>query len=123
MKKYLIFALIAGFTFVTLVAYKEARPTSKAPIYKEIKHYSPYYREKRFGGFQIKSKLDADFKEKPSNMEIFHRMDELEREWAKRHLKIVEKSVVILDENGTEIANIAIKTKEDNDFVHSFFGI
>ncbi len=123
MKRYLIFALIAGFTFITLVAYKEARPTPKAPIYKKIKHYSPYYREKRFGGFQIRSKLDDDFKEKPSNMEIFHRMEELEREWAKRHLKIVDNSVIISDENGTEVTNITIKTKKDETFLHSFFGI
>ena len=123
MKKYLIFALIAGFTFVTLVAYKEARPIPKAPIYKEIKNYSPYYREKRFGGFQIKSKVDANFKEKPTNMKIFHRMDELDKEWAKTHLKIVDNHVIISDENGTELSKISIETKEDADFVHSFFGI
>jgi hypothetical protein len=123
MKKYLIFALIAGFTFVTLVAYKEARPTPKAPIYKEIKEYSPYYREKRFGGFQIKSKIDDEFKEKPTNMKVFHRMDELDQEWAKTHIKRVENSLIVFDNNGTEVATIAIKTKEDNDFVHSFFGI
>ena len=123
MKKYLIFALIAGFTFVTLVAYKEARPTPKAPIYKEIKSHSPYYREKRFGGFQIKSKLDADFKEKPTNMEIFHRLEFLEKAWAKEHLKVVENKIVVKDNNGTETATINILTEKDAQFIHSFYGI
>jgi len=123
MKRYLVFALIAGFTFVTLVAYKEAKPLPKAPIYKEIKKYSPYYMEKRFAGLQIRSKLDDKFKEKPTNMEVFHRMEELNKEWAKIHLKRVEKTIVVSDENGTEVANIPISTKKDDAFIHSFFGI
>jgi len=123
MKKYLIFALIAGFTFVTIVAYKKARPVPKAPIYKKIVVYSPYYREKRFGGFQIRSRLDEKFKEKPTNMEIFHRMEQLNQEWAKTHIKIVENQVVITDDNGTQSATLPLSTQEDSDFMHKFFGL
>ena len=123
MKKYLILALIAGFTFVTIVAYQKARPTPKAPIYEKIVAYSPYYREKRFGGFQIKSKTDEEFKEKPTNMEIFHRLEQLNQKWAKTHVKVMDNQVVIVDDNQTELTKIPLSSKEDSDFMHSFFGI
>jgi hypothetical protein len=50
-------------------------------------------------------------------------MDELDQEWAKTHIKRVENSLIVFDNNGTEVATIAIKTKEDDAFVHGFFGI
>ncbi len=123
MKKYLFFALLAGFTFVTIIAYQEAKPLPKAPIYNKIKEYSPYYMDKRFGGLQIMSKIDKEFKEKPSNMEVFHRLEFLEKEWGKKHIKIIENQVVISDNNKTELIKIPIKTEEDSRFIHSFFGI
>jgi len=123
MKKYLFFALLAGFTFVTIIAYQQAKPTPKAPIYNKIKEYSPYYIDKRFGGLQIMSKIDKEFKEKPTNMEVFHRLEFLEKEWAKTHLKIVDNSVIISDNNGTELTKLPITTQEDSKFVHSFFGV
>ena len=84
MKNYLLIALSLGFTLILFTAFQEAKPTSKdAPIYKEIKNYSPYYVDKRFGGLQIMSKTDEDFKEKPTNMEVFHRLDALEKAWGK----------------------------------------
>ena len=123
MKKYLFFALLAGFTFVTIVAYQEAKPIAKAPIYQKIKEYSPYYIDKRFGGLQIMSKVDKEFKEKPNNMEVFHRLEFLEQEWGKTHLKVVENQVVVLDDNKTELIKLPILTPEDSKFMHSFFGI
>ena len=123
MKKYLFFALLAGFTFVTIVAYQEAKPIAKAPIYQKIKEYSPYYIDKRFGGLQIMSKVEKEFKEKPNNMEVFHRLEFLEQEWGKTHLKVVENQVVVLDDNKTELIKLPILTTEDSKFMHSFFGI
>jgi hypothetical protein len=123
MKKYLFFALLAGFTFVTIIAYQEAKPVSKAPIYNKIKEYSPYYIDKRFGGLQIMSKIDKEFKEKPTNMEVFHRLEFLEKEWGKTHIKVVENQVIILDDNKTELTKFPISTEEDSQFMHNFFGI
>ena len=123
MKKYLFFALLAGFTFVTIVAYQEAKPIAKAPIYQKIKEYSPYYIDKRFGGLQIMSKTDKEFKEKPSNMEVFHRLEFLEKEWGKTHIKIIDNQVAIFDDNQTELTKIPLSSKENSDFMNSFFGI
>jgi len=123
MKKYLVIALILGFTFITFVAFQEAKPTSKAPIYQEIKNYSPYYIDKRFGGLQLMSKTDPEFKEKPTNMEVFHRLDFLEKEWGKKHLKVIENQLIISDDNQSEIKKIPITNSIDNNFLHNFYGI
>ena len=123
MKNYLVIALSIGFLLLGFNAYQEAKPVSKAPIYKEVKKYSPYYLEKRFGGLEILSKKDSSFKEKPDNMNIFHRLEFLEKEWGKKHLKIKEKELIVYDDNQTELKRIPISTKKDNDFLHNFYGI
>ena len=64
MKNYLVLALGVGFLLLAFNAYQNAKPTTKAPIYKEIKKYSPYYLDKRFGGLEILNREDRDFKQK-----------------------------------------------------------
>jgi len=123
MKKYLVIALGLGFAFLAINAFIESKPVSKAPIYKSIKRYSPYYLEKRFGGLEIMSKIDSAFKEKPNNMEVFHRLEFLEREWGKQHLKIENNQLIILDNNNSILATVPISTKEDRTFIHKFYGI
>ena len=123
MKKYLVIALGLGFAFLAINAFMEAKPVSKAPIYKSIEKYSPYYLEKRFGGLEIMSKIDPNFKEKPNNMEVFHRMEFLEKEWGQKHLKIVSNTLVVSDNNGTKLVKLPISTKIDSDFIHKYYGI
>jgi len=123
MQKYLFMALSVGLLLMTFMAFQQGKPTSKAPIYKEIKLYSPYYIDKRFGGLQIMSKTDTNFKEKPDNIDVFHRLDYLEKTWGKKHLKIVENQLTVLDDNGTSIATLPIVSQENNNFIHTFYGI
>jgi len=123
MQKYLFMALGLGLILMSIIAFQEGKPTSKAPIYKELKKYSPYYLEKRFGGLQIMSKIDKEFKEKPKNIELFSRLDYLEKTWGKSHLKIVKSELTIQDNNGTIISTLPIKSQEDNNFLHTFYGI
>jgi len=123
MQKYLFMALGLGLILMSIIAFQEGKPTSKAPIYKELKKHSPYYLEKRFGGLQIMSKTDKEFKEKPKNIELFRRLDYLEQAWGKSHLKIVENKLTIQDNNGTIISTLPIKNQEDNNFLHTFYGI
>jgi hypothetical protein len=123
MQKYLFMAIGLGLILMSILAFKEGKPSSKAPIYKEIKKYSPYYLEKRFGGLQIMSKEDKEFKEKPKNIELFRRLDYLEKNWGSSHLKIVDNQLVVLDNNDTTIATIPILSQEDSSFVHTFYGI
>jgi len=123
MRKYLVIALSLGFALIAVNAFLGSKPSEKAPIYNSIKPYSPYYLDKRFGGLQIMSKLDPQFKEKPDNMEVFHRLEFLEREWGKQHLKIENNQLIILDNNNSILATVPISTKEDRTFIHKFYGI
>ena len=123
MKNYLFIALSLGLTFMAFMAFQQAKPTPKAPIYKEVKKYSPYYMDKRFGGLQIMSRVDESFKEKPTNMELFHRLEFLEKEWGKTHLKVVNNQLEVMDNNASTIATIPLSTPNNSSFVHSFYGI
>jgi hypothetical protein len=123
MQKYLFMAIGLGLIFMSIIAFQQGKPTPKAPIYKEVKKYSPYYIDKRFGGLQIMSKSDKEFKEKPKNIELFRRLDYLEKAWGKNHLKVVENQLTILDDNGTIITSVSVTNQEDINFLHTFYGL
>ena len=123
MKNYLFIALTIGLTLLAFNAFQSAKPSPKTAIYQAIKPYSPYYIEKRFGGLQIRSKSDENFKEKPDNMEFFHRLEFLEKEWGKTHLKIQDNTLLILDQNGSTQATLPIPSPKDQQFLHQYYGI
>jgi len=124
MKKILFIALSIGFILFGVDAYIQSRPTPKnTRIYQEIKKFSPYYLDKRFGGLQIMSKADKEFKEKPSNMQVFHRLEFLEKKWGKDHLKIENGVLIIHDKKGEVLKSITLKNEDEKQFVHTFYGI
>jgi len=123
-KKYLPIALALGFLLFGLDAFFQAKPQAKNKrVYKIVQKYSPYYIDKRFGGLQIMSKEDPNFKEKPNNMTFFKEFSRLEKEWAKTHMKIVQNTLTITDNNGTEVTKLSLQTKEELAFVHSYYGL
>ncbi len=123
MKKYLVIALGLVFAMLAVDALIQAKPASKAPIYESIKEFSPYYIEKRFGGLQIMSRINPEFKEKPNNMDVFHRFESLEKAWGKKYLKIDANSLIINDKSGKTIKKLPLNSSEDTIFVHSYYGI
>jgi len=124
MSKYLIWGLAIGFLLLGVNAFLESKPQAKNPrIYKEIKKYSPYYLDKRVTGLDIKSREDADFKESPNSMEVFHRLDALEQAWGKKHLKLDHSTLIIVDNNGSTLATLPLQNSDESDFVHRFYGI
>jgi hypothetical protein len=123
-KNYLFAFLTIGFIAIAISAYFESQPEQKNKrIYTEIKKYSPYYIDKRFGGLQILSKADKNFKEKPSNMEIFRQLDILEKNWGKNHLKVKNSQLHILDDKNVSIATIPLQNQEELYFIQQFYGI
>ena len=123
-KKYLPLALMLGFLALGISAFIESKPSHKNErVYTTVKQYSPYYTAQRFGGIQIMSKEDPEFIEKPDNMELFKRLDELEKAWAQKHLKVENNVLIILDNNGTQQATLPLKTQEEISFTHTFYGI
>ena len=102
---------------------QHAMPEAKEDrIYKEIKLYSPYKLEKRMGGLSIVDTRDGR-KEKPSAAEVLFRMDELDQQWGKKHLRIVENDVIVYGENNQSVAKIFIQTPKERKWVKKFFGI
>ncbi len=123
-RKYLPLALILGFLSLGISVFMQSKPSHKNErVYKIVKQYSPYYMDKRFGGLQIMSKEDAEFKETPSNMELFERLDELERAWGQKHLKLENNTLIILDNNNSQQATLPLTAPEEIQFVHQFYEI
>ena len=111
-------AFILGF-----VALKQAMPEAKSDrIYKAIKVYSPYKFEKNMAGLTIIDTRDGR-KEKPSNADVLLRMDELDQQWGKKHLKIVGDSVEVFGDNNQSIVKIFIESPQEKEWVKKFYGI
>lgn len=124
MKKVLFIALSLGFLFFGFSAYTHSRPTEKNKrVYHLIKAYSPYYLDKRFGGLTILSKNDKEFKEKPSNMDVFRRFEELEKKWASTNLELDKNSLFIKNSNNNVVTKILLDTPDEIKFVHNYYGI
>ena len=123
-KKYLPIAFALGFLPFGLDAFFQARPEPKNErVYKAVQKYSPYYLDKRFGGLEILNKEDEEFKEKPTNSTFFKEFQRLEKKWGEEHMKLEGNTLVIADNNGTEVAKLSLQNKEELDFVHSYYGL
>ena len=123
-RKYLPFALFLGFFLFGLNAFLESKPSSKnARVYKTVQEYSPFYIDKRFGGLQIMNKEDSSFKEKPNNMTFFKEFERLEREWGKKHLKLDNNTLLILDNSGKTKSTLPLNNKNEIEFVHHYYGV
>ncbi len=122
-KKGLILGVLFAFLILGILSMQRAVPEAKEErIYKELKVYSPYTIEKRIGGLTIVDKRTGT-KEKPSAAEVLHRLDELEKEWGREHLKVEDNRVVVFGDNNQSIVEIFIETQEERAFLHNFFGI
>ncbi len=121
-KKVFVFALLSGFLIMGVLSMKRAMPEPKEErIYRAVKVYSPYKLEKRIGGLEILN-TQTDEKEKPSNAEVLHRLDELDKEWAKEHLSVEGNDLVITTEED-ETVKILIETEKERAFIKRFYGI
>ena len=124
LKKLLPFVLMLGFLALGISAFIQSKPSQKNErVYTAVKKYSPYFTQQYMGGIQIMSKENADFKDQPNNTDLFKRLDELERKWAKKHLKLENHVLIILDNNGTQQATLPLNTQEEINFTHTFYGI
>ncbi|QOP45382.1 hypothetical protein [Sulfurimonas paralvinellae] len=122
-KKGFFLGLLFAFFALGFIAIQKATPAHKEDrIYKEIKLYSPYKFEKRMGGLTIVNIKTGD-KEKPNAADALYRMDDLDQQWGKKHLKIVGNDVIIMGDNNQTVTKIFIETQKERDWVKKFFGI
>ncbi len=121
--KYLPIALMLAFFLFGLSAFLESKPSHKNErVYKTVRQFSPYYMEKRFGGLEIRSKIDPKFKEEPDNMTLFKAFEQLEHDWGQKYLKIAGNTLIITDSNGTEHA-LKLTEKDEIHFVQNYYGV
>ncbi len=122
-KQGLFLGVIFAFFILGAVSMQRAMPSAKEDrIYKAIKVYSPYQFEKYVGGLKIVDKRDGRV-EKPNASEVLLRMDELDKEWGNKHLKVVENEVEIIGENNQTITKIFLQSEAEKNWVKQFFGI
>ncbi len=122
-KRVLIFTLLSGFLIMGILSMKRAMPAEKEErIYTAIKAYSPYRLEKRIGGLTIIDSRDPEKVEKPTAAEVLHRIDELDKAWAKTNIIVQNNDVIITKEDNSTV-KIFIETPKERAFIKSFFGI
>jgi len=122
-KKGLFLGMLFAFFALGFIAIQKATPNAKPHrIYKEVKIYSPYKFEKSIGGLTI---IDTrtGVKENPDTADALYRMDELDKKWGKKHLKIVKDDVVVLGDHNQTVSKIFIQTKKERSWLKKFFGI
>jgi len=51
------------------------------------------------------------------------RLDELEKQWGKNHLEVVNNHLVIMNDMNQSIVKIFIETQKERHFLEHFFGI
>ena len=120
-KKLLLFAFFAMFMFLGIRALKEGMPTPKNErVYEVLQKHIPYTLEKRVGGYSIVSN-ETGIKEKPPAKDLFLRLEQLEKLWGKDFLKLEDNTLIILDKDKNEVQRIELKTKEELDWVKSYF--
>ena len=110
--------------FLVIVAFIMGRPDYRdARVYPIIKEYEPFIIKNSFTGLKIYRKDNPSFKEEPDAKNFYPRLKELERTWAKEHLKLDGKRLIILDKNGTKIKEIELKNQKELNFIINYYGV
>jgi len=123
MNNFFIIGLVVLFFILGFNALQDAQPSHKNKrIYPLVQKYSPYYLEKRIGGFSILSK-DDDIKEKPPITEVYNRLEQLEKGWGMEHLKINENTLFIYDNNKTQVSKILFQNEDEKKWAQEYYSI
>jgi len=123
MKKSIFIGMALAFFILGFLSLQRAMPEHKEDrIYKAITLYSPYKFEKAIGGLHIINSKTGE-KEKPDAASVMHRMDELQKQWGKNHLKITKNSVIVLGDNKQEVTKIVFKDPIEKKWVEHFYGL
>ena len=115
--------MVFGFFFLGVLAMQRAMPEAKEQrIYSAVKPYIPYKLEKYVGGLEIVD-VRSGRVEKPDAASVYHRLDDLEKEWGAKHLQVRGNELVVLGDHNQSVVKIFIETKKERAWLQSFFGI
>ena len=123
MKRAIFIGMAIAFFILGFISLQRAMPEHKEErIYKAISVFSPYQFKKAIGGLHIVNTATGE-KEKPDAASVMHRMDELQKEWGKKHLKVTKDAVIIFNDKGAEIKKIAFENLLEKKWVEQFYGL
>lgn len=121
--KRILWGFLFIFIFLSAVALITNMPEKKdVRVYKEIVKYFPYKIKKEFGGLDItdtRTNKDLDV----PNAKVFVIYDDLLKKWGKTHLRLQNNTLIILNEDKSERAKIALKNNKDIEWVKNFFSL
>lgn len=123
MSRKMFVGLILIFIFLSAVAFINALPQHKnARIDNALKPYMPFVLQKRLEGLTIIDTKTGK-KMKPKIANVYKKLDQLEQRWGKRHLRIKDNVLNVINDKNITIKKIQIKTKKEMEFIHHFFKI
>ncbi len=117
-------ALGAIILFLVSVAFIIGKPAHRdARLYPMIRQYTPFVIKKSLGGLKILRKDNPKFKEEPDAVHFYSRLQELERKWASKHLKLQGKTLIILDDNSTIVKQIPLQNEKEKQFIQNYYQV
>jgi hypothetical protein len=121
--KFLPLALGLAFFILAFLAFINGQPENRNHrVYQELKAYIPYKIEKRVGGLRIRNSK-TDEKIEPKNSEVYSVLDNLEKDWGAKYLRLDGKTLNVVDDENKTIRSITLKTADELDYIHNFFGL
>ncbi len=123
MSRKMFIGLIFIFVFLSAVTFITSMPQPKnARIDAALKPYMPFVLQKELKGLTIlNTKTGTIYK--PKLNDVYKRLDQLEQQWGKKHLRLTNDILSVVNDQNKTIKNIQIKTKKEASFVHRFFKI
>ena len=119
----ILWALAFIFIFLSVVALLTNMPEAKNKrVYKALQPYFPYKIEKEFGGLDIVDKRtgkDLDVQ----NAKVYVVYEDLLKKWGKKHLRLENDRLIVLDDAGKEAGVIELKDPKEKQWVMEYFGI
>ena len=118
--KKLIWAMLAGFIFVSFASFYANLPAPKNKrVYEAILPYFPYKIKKELGGLDIEDvrkhkDLNID------NAKVYLIYDQLLQKWGQSHLQLQGNNLLIFDDQKRVVKKVALNSKE-KEWVKNFF--
>ena len=117
----LLLGFFLGFFVIGYITFKDALPNDKNKrVYELLKPHFDYVLDPSMSGFSIKYKLTNE-KENPPASEVVKRVDEIDKEWGKEHLRLIGNKLEVLDKNKNIISIINLENEKEVTWVKLFF--
>lgn len=123
MSRYLVIAFSAAFLFLALGFFIKGQPESRNKrVYTLIQPHIHYKIEKRMTGLFIRN-TKTDEKIEPKNSEVYQVLDNLEKDWGEKYLRLQGDTLTIIDDNNKTLNTITLENDNERAYIHKFFSL